>query len=117
MKDLGLLPGDTLSGGLAVKDRGEVVGISGDSEGNLRPFIWRNGLMTDLNDLAPADSPLYLIFASGINNQGEIVGFGATQSGDIHAFLATPDYLTPRAKALGVPRKAPGHISHASPIH
>jgi probable HAF family extracellular repeat protein len=58
--------------------------------GNLRAFIWWNGTMTDLNTLVPADSPLYLLFAGGINSSGEIVGFGATSSGDVHGFLLTP---------------------------
>jgi probable HAF family extracellular repeat protein len=106
MSDLGVLPGDFNSGALAINDRGEVVGVSNDTEGGARAFIWRNGLMTDLNTLAPPDSPLYLLFAAGINNRGEIVGFGATEGGDVHAFLATPNNIDPRSKALGVARPA-----------
>lgn len=102
MKDLGVLPGDFNSGAIAVNDRGEVVGVSNDDKGNLRAFLWRNGLMTDLNTLAPADSPLYLLFASGINNRGEIVGFGATPSGDLHAFLATPANIPYGTVPLGM---------------
>ena len=104
MKDLGVVAGDDNSGGLAINNRGEVVGVSNDKEGNARAFIWRNGLMTDLNALAPADSPLYLIFASGINDHGEIVGFGAAQTGDVHAFLATPNNAVAISKALGMER-------------
>jgi probable HAF family extracellular repeat protein len=104
MKDLGVLPGDFNSGAIAINDRGEVVGVSGDTQGNTRAFIWRNGLMTDLNRLAPADSPLYLLFAAGINDRGEMVGYGATKGGDIHAFLATPDNAVAASKALGVER-------------
>lgn len=87
IKDLGVLPGDFNSGAIAVNDRSEVVGISNDAEGNSRAFLWRSGLLTDLNTLAPADSPLYLLGAVGINDKGEIVGFGATEAGDVHAFL------------------------------
>jgi probable HAF family extracellular repeat protein len=104
MKDLGVLPGDFGSAALAVNNRGEVVGASNDAEFNLRAFIWRNGVMTDLNTLVPADSPLYLLFASGINDKGEIVGFGATQAGDIHAFLAIPTNGAAASTALGVER-------------
>jgi len=46
--------------------------------------------MTDLNTLIPANSPLYLMHCFQINSAGEIVGFGATGSGEIHGFLATP---------------------------
>jgi hypothetical protein len=45
--------------------------------------------MTDLNDLAPG-SPLYLLAAQAINSRGEIVGIGATPTGELHAFLAIP---------------------------
>jgi hypothetical protein len=34
---------------------------------------------------------LYLLFGTVINSRGEIAGFGATSSGDIHGFLATPN--------------------------
>ena len=93
IRDLGTLPGDVNSAGLAINDRGDVVGGSVDGDlasGNPRPFIWQNGVMSDLNDLIPADSPLYLLIAFWINDAGEIAGFGATSTGDIHAFLATP---------------------------
>jgi probable HAF family extracellular repeat protein len=46
--------------------------------------------MTDLNSLAPANSSLYLLTAFAINDSGEIVGFGATEDGDLHGFLAAP---------------------------
>jgi probable HAF family extracellular repeat protein len=105
MKDLGVLPGDDNSGAIAINERGEVVGVSNDTEGNGRAFIWRNGLMSDLNTLVPAESPLYLVAAFGINGRGEIVGFGATESGDIHAFVATPNEIDPRSRVLGVSRQ------------
>ena len=62
----------------------------GPAGGNPRAFVWRNGVMTDLNTLVPADSPLYLLTAFAVNDSGEIVGFGATEDGDLHGFLATP---------------------------
>lgn len=108
MKDLGVLNGDVNSGALAINDRGEIVGVSNDEKGNLRPFLWRNGLMTDLNTLVPTDSPLHLIFAIGINNRGEIVGFGATKSGDVHAFVATPSNFPYGSVPFGVERMQDG---------
>jgi probable HAF family extracellular repeat protein len=94
MLDLGTLTGDVNSAALGINDRGEMVGASfsagGPISGNPRPFLWKDGRMTDLNDLVPANSPLHLLTAFGINDAGEIAGFGVTGSGDLHAFLATP---------------------------
>jgi len=91
IRDLGTLPGDFASAGLGINDTGEIVGVSFDAGFNpTAAFLWYDGVMTDLNTLVSSDSPLYLLFAHGINSRGEIVGFGATSTGDIHAFLATP---------------------------
>ena len=46
--------------------------------------------MTDLNTLIQEDSPLYLLVAFGINDAGEIAGFGLTGDFEVHAFLAIP---------------------------
>jgi probable HAF family extracellular repeat protein len=94
MLDLGVLSGDVNSAGLGINDLGEMVGASfgaaGPINGNPRAFLWRDGRMTDLNNLVPANSPLHLLTAFGINDAGEIAGFGVTSSGDLHAFLVTP---------------------------
>jgi probable HAF family extracellular repeat protein len=95
MRDLGVLPGDFVGAGLAINNQGEVVGPSfsapGPTSGSPRAFLWRDGVMHDLNALVPTNSPLYLLLADGINDAGEIAGFGVqTSTGDIHAFLATP---------------------------
>src|ERR1035438_7001820 len=67
--------------------------------GNCRAYIWqylgpgtgKEEAMTDLNTLISRESPYYLVFASAINNAGEIVGLAVDQhTGDMHAFLATP---------------------------
>jgi probable HAF family extracellular repeat protein len=90
MQDLGTLSGDVVSGGQGINDRGEVVGSSFDASGNPRAFLYQNGVMTDLNTLIPAGSPLYLLDAESINSSGQIAGFGMTSAGDMHGFLATP---------------------------
>lgn len=95
MRDLGVLPGDFVGSGLGINNKGEVVGPSisapGAATGSPRAFLWRDGVMHDLNALIPPDSPLYLLLADGINDVGEIAGFGVqTSTGDVHAFLATP---------------------------
>ena len=91
MQDLGTLPGDVRSFGSDISDEGEVVGASRSADGQPRAFLWKNDVMHDLNDpLITPDSPLFLLLATAINSQGEIVGFGVTSTGDVHAFLATP---------------------------
>jgi probable HAF family extracellular repeat protein len=95
MKDIGSFPGAVVTVTpccRSINDRGEAVGFSVDGKtGNLRAFIWRRGVMTDLNTLVPANSPLYLLMAQVINARGEIVGLGQTKTGDVHGFLAKPE--------------------------
>jgi hypothetical protein len=69
--------------------------------GNPRAFLWENGVMTDLNTLVPANSPLYLLIGFSINSRGEIAGFGVTNNGQIHAYLASPNYLSSAPVANG----------------
>jgi len=92
MTDLGTLPGDVSSIGDGINNKGQVVGASLDIDGNSRAVIWANGMMIDLNTLIPADSPLFLIEATGTNNsRGQVAGVALEKnSGEIHAFLLTP---------------------------
>jgi probable HAF family extracellular repeat protein len=110
MQDLGTLPGDVASVGNGINDAGDVVGISLDSDGNPTPYLWHDGVMNGLNDLIAGNSSLFLLFASAINTRGEISGFGATEKGDVHGFLATPISGTPLARdlvATGAPLARP----------
>lgn len=92
MQDLGALPGDFVSVAPCCRTINDSRQITGFSIGGYGPraFLWDNGTMADLNDIAPG-SPLYLLFAQSINARGQIAGIGVTQSGDLHAFLATPN--------------------------
>jgi probable HAF family extracellular repeat protein len=42
-----------------INNNTRVVGRSCDQNGNCRAFFWEKNVMSDLNDLIPADSPLY----------------------------------------------------------
>jgi probable HAF family extracellular repeat protein len=90
IQDLGTLPGDVRSEALGINDRGQVVGLSIDANHNLRAFLWENGVMTDLNSLVPAGSPV-LLYANDINNRGQITGEAFdTATNQAPAYLATP---------------------------
>jgi probable HAF family extracellular repeat protein len=94
MQDLGTLTGDVNSVGVNINDEGQVVGASLDANFNPRGFLWQNGTMTDLNTLVPANSPLLLILACGINASGQIVGVAVTSTGEAHGYLLSPSSLS-----------------------
>ena len=100
MRDLGTLPGDTLSAASKINFFGQVIGISGNTvafddvdyryEVIGRPFIWsESGGMQDLNNLISGSSGWVLNSATGINIWGQIVGSGIL-NGKAHGFLLTP---------------------------
>jgi len=90
IRDLGTLPGDYASLALGINDRGVVVGASLGADFNPRAVRWKNGMMTDLSTLIPADSALHLLLANSINSSGAITGLAVTSSGDLHGFMAKP---------------------------
>ena len=98
IQHLPLLPGDVVGAGLAINNWGAVVGASispgGLASGNPSAVLWEHGPeggVTDLNMFLTTDSPFAaLLIAFGINDDGEIVGYGATSAGEVHAFLASP---------------------------
>jgi len=94
MQDLGTLTGDVNSVAIAINDAGDVVGVSLDANFNLRGFLWQNGTITDLNTMVPANSPLSLITACGINSSGQIIGVAVTSAGEVHGYLLSPSSLS-----------------------
>jgi probable HAF family extracellular repeat protein len=91
MQDLGALGSDYLGDPAGINNNTQVVGGSCDMSGNCRAFFWERNVLSDLNDLITSDSPLYLIYALGINDAGEIVGFAMQKStGELHAYVAHP---------------------------
>ena len=72
-----------------LNDRREIVGFMFDANFNSLAFLWKDGVMVDLNDLIPKGSPWMLQYASAINDSGQIAGVGLI-NGETHAFLATP---------------------------
>ena len=56
-----------------------------------RAFLEQKGVMTDLNTLIPAGSPLSLWTGCSSNARGQIIGIAVTAGGEFHAYLATPN--------------------------
>ena len=74
-------------------DRGEIVGFSIEPTNPYggRALIWQGKEPKDLNDFVRAPSPfVQLLAATSISDAGEIIGWGVTTAGEVHAFLATP---------------------------
>ncbi|MGB8511000.1 MAG: SBBP repeat-containing protein, partial [Pyrinomonadaceae bacterium] len=98
MSDLGSL-GGLESIARSINSTGVIVGYSDDANSSdvgaygygrdRRAFIYRNGVMTNLNTLVDPASGWVLIEAQSINDAGQIVGQG-TINGATHAYLLTP---------------------------
>jgi probable HAF family extracellular repeat protein len=109
IRDLGTLPGDTISTAWRTNFFGQVIGSSGNTrvytlyDATLdpccslgvsgRPFIWSEHRgMRDLNTLIRANSGWVVKSATDINVWGQIVGSG-TLNGQPRGFLLTPKEL------------------------
>jgi probable HAF family extracellular repeat protein len=86
--DVGTL-GGSCSIAYEVGESGQVVGQADTSAGRQHAFLYISGMMQDLNDLIPAGSGWELSVATGMNEGGQIVGYGLI-NGQTHAFLLTP---------------------------
>jgi probable HAF family extracellular repeat protein len=82
MHDLGALGGDW-SRADAVNNRGQVVGQAQTDTGEIHPFLWRKGHMTDLAERGLGGD---YVTVTDINDRGEIVGRRPVEMGVWHAF-------------------------------
>jgi len=76
LTDLGQLPGTRCGVAFGINESGQVVGTNGICHGGIDATIWERGSLQDLNDLIPANSSLHLVYATQINDCGEIAGTG-----------------------------------------
>ena len=92
MTDLGNLGGVlTNVSPEAINNQGQIVGFADAPSGSPQhAFLYCAGMMTDLNDLIDPTSGWTLEYAAGINDNGQIVGYGISPSSQIHGFLLTP---------------------------
>jgi probable HAF family extracellular repeat protein len=91
--DLGVLEDDDeFSGAFDINQKGQIVGFSGASLSDVatsRAVLWEEGVMIELQTRVPADSGWTLLAALGINERGQISGYGL-HDGQYRAFLLTP---------------------------
>jgi probable HAF family extracellular repeat protein len=91
IQDLGTL-GGTNSLAWSINNSSQVVGWANTTDGNTHAFLYVGTAappMQDLNGLIPPGSGWVLQVATGINDSGQIVGFGL-HDGATRAFLLTP---------------------------
>jgi len=91
VQTLGTLPGLDTSEGLDVNDSGLIVGYAWDGTGSgidPRAWAWVDGTMYDLNELLEEGGEFEILSrATGVNNNGDIVGWGRLLDGSVGAFL------------------------------
>jgi probable HAF family extracellular repeat protein len=89
IRDLDTLGDDVFSQAYGINSRRQVVGRSCDENFNCRAFLWEDGVMTELKQLAPryADT---LTIAADIDDRGRITGQAVDATGARVAFVAKP---------------------------
>jgi probable HAF family extracellular repeat protein len=86
MTDLGSLEGRAFSVGVAINERGQVIGYGTSVDGQMNdaaPFLWQGGRMTTLGPLSEGSRS----GAVAINERGQTVGYSYTSSGAEHAVI------------------------------
>jgi probable HAF family extracellular repeat protein len=81
----------------AINDNGDVVGTmrAGGAVTPWHAYIYKDGVVTNLNSVKPTGTGLHLAFAQAINNSGQISGVAMDAQGRYHGFLLTPGGVAP----------------------
>jgi len=86
----------------AINNQSWIVGTSTSTSGVNQAFLWRNGVMTNLNQLIAANSGWVLTNATDINNLNEICGSGL-YNGQKRAFILRENGHISKITSLMVP--------------
>jgi probable HAF family extracellular repeat protein len=90
--DLGTLGGNNSSAN-GINKFGQVGGSSDTASGTTDPFVWGNGVMTDLTTLIPTNPGI--ANAKAINDNGQIVADNGPVGLHGYVYLLTPSTTTP----------------------
>ncbi len=101
--------GWTLQEADGINDRGDIVG-SGTVGGVRHAFLYRGGVVMDLNRFRPAGSAWVLEEAAGINDRGDIVCIGRRGSSS-HGFLLAGGVLADLGELAGYPNIVAAHLN------
>ena len=90
------VPGTESFGG-DINDAGDVVGTmrAGGAVTPWHAWIYKDGVVTNLNSVKPTGTGLHLAFANAINDAGQITGVAMDAQGRYHGFLLTPGGVAP----------------------
>jgi probable HAF family extracellular repeat protein len=101
MIDLGTLPGWENSFGESINNYGEVTGVLAGSHN--AAFVWRDGVMQNLNDLIDPSLGVTLGVGIAINDKGQILaGVGTEVTGNDFLLTPVPESGTVALLALGL---------------
>jgi probable HAF family extracellular repeat protein len=91
MHDIGTLDGG-FSNGWAINNSGQITGEASTADGTTVAFLYTSsGGMVDLNTLIDPNSDWHLNIGRGINDAGQITGYGYVGNDQqLHGFLLTP---------------------------
>jgi probable HAF family extracellular repeat protein len=81
----------------AINDLGDIVGTmrAGGAASPWHAYIYKDGVVTNLNAVKPSGTGLHLAYAQAINDDGQIAGVAIDGQGRYHGFLLTPGGVAP----------------------
>ena len=100
----------TQSRPFAINAAGQIVGAGTLPDGELRPFLWEDGVLIDLGSFGAV-----ITYATDINDRGQVVGGSITAQGNRRVFLwedgVFTDLRIPGSWIRGPPSTNPGRSS------
>jgi probable HAF family extracellular repeat protein len=93
-----LLRGTTSALGDALNNHGQVAGTASGTSNHI--FLYSAGVLQDLTPLIPDSAHWSSFTITGMNDAGQIVGYGTDSSGKDHGFLLSPQANVPEPTTL-----------------